>query len=115
MEIILYEEGKVTENEISESARKITAACKNGELLIFCCDTGDLVKKSFDDSGIEYWMIINKENVYKLSLLLQVYSYNLDEGILAALKNKFTGRSCYFDLMDFFEKSGIKYKATLWR
>lgn len=114
MSVILHQEKILNSNGTTGFATQIIANCEEDKLVVFCCDTGDAVTRSYKDSGVEYWMTVDKANLYKLSLVLHVYNKDWQTGILQAIQAKFKGVNCYFELRDFFEQYGIEYKNEIW-
>lgn len=87
-----------------------------GKLVISGCDIGTFVEGHIGDSDYEYWIIVQEDELNKVSLLLHVPETDLLPGILNKLKENFGDKSECFELIrGFFDEYGIKYEFGTWR
>ncbi len=116
MKTVLYNERELDKEGKLYFGRTIEANFgENGNLVIYGYDIGVPVKRFNDDSEIEYWMEISKDEVNKLSLILPVYDKDLQIGILNAIQKKFQGEGMFELIKEFLTEHKIEYKFVFWR
>ena len=85
----------------------VSAAIRNGCLLISGQDLGGSVSEFFGDSDYEYWYSFDVENTKLLFTKLSEQNPKLD--VKELLSDNFSGLDGCSNLRNFCEKFGIKY------
>jgi hypothetical protein len=102
------------------------------ELIIYCCDINNTAKEMWGDSGVEFYLIVSKENKYKLANKLGLTQ---NEGLIQNIKNVFAPKkdepidekllekiyaefgeedACFENIMRYFESNNIEFNYQRW-
>ena len=122
MQKILYTLKNLNINGRIDFYRNVTACVnvENEQLIIHCCDINNTAKVMFNDSGVEFYIIIDKKNTDKLmsklhnkNLLFNLFNRTeyTNETLLDILYAKFGEKdSCFEDIMDYCKEHSISYE-----
>ncbi|MCE3227813.1 MAG: hypothetical protein K0S32_2364 [Bacteroidetes bacterium] len=114
MNITLYESELLDENGKLFFKRSVNCSFDSkGDLIVYCCDIGTPVKSFYNDSGVEFYIVIKENELPTLRLLLKTQSNS--EELLAALRLKFIGENCFNDIKAYCTQNNIKHEFSVWR
>ncbi|MEP0266856.1 hypothetical protein [Dokdonia sp.] len=117
MEVTLYNLKTLNENGRISFYRNVkTFVNDEGELIISCCDINNTAEVMFGDSGVEFYLTLDKENTNKVISEFGIINSKLvRQELLHKLESEFGGKdSCFEDVMEYLDTKNIDYQYDKW-
>ncbi|RED44046.1 hypothetical protein DFQ10_104239 [Winogradskyella eximia] len=117
MELTLYNFKTLKENGRIDFYRNVKIKVNDyDEVVIVCCDINKTAEAMFADSGVEFYLTIDKENKNKLIAELDILdAENMNQNLLNKINSEFGGEdSCFENIKDYLQNKNIEYNYSRW-
>lgn len=82
------------------------------KIVIYGCESGDVVREITGNFDYEYYLTINRLNLIQLKLMKSLKSF---EELKEFFIKNFSGENCIEKVKKFCSRNFIRYEFTVWR